>query len=109
MTRLEQRLGIQLFVRSTRNLALTELGAVYLAARCRPQISLVLEAHGSLHDLFHPVGPLRISMPISLALLLPDAIETFIVAHPGMTCDLDLSMDDVDPIENPYDVVLRFG
>ena len=100
---------MQLFVRSTRHLALTELGAAYLA-RCAPLIALARDAHGSLHDLAaHPVGPLRVSMPVSLALLLPDAIEAFVTAHPGVTCDLDLSMDDVDPIDNPYDIVLRFG
>lgn len=109
VTRLERRLGMQLFVRSTRHLTLTELGAAYLA-RCTPLIALAREAHASLHDLAaHPVGPLRISMPVSLALLLPDAIEAFITAHPGVTCDLDLSMDEIDPIENPYDIVLRFG
>ena len=109
LTRLEKQLGMSLFVRSTRHLTLTELGAAYLA-RCRPLIVATREAHHSLHDLnTHSVGPLRLSMPVSLALLLPDAIEEFLAAHPGVTCDLDLSMDDIDPIENPYDIVLRFG
>lgn len=109
VTRLEKQLGMRLFVRSTRHLALTELGAAYLK-RCAPLIAATREAHDSLHDLnAQPTGPLRISMPVSLALLLPDAIEAFIAEHPGVTCDLDLSMDDIDPIENPYDIVLRFG
>ncbi len=109
LTRLEKKRGMSLFVRSTRHLTLTELGAAYLA-RCKPLIAAMREAHDSLHDLnAYPAGPLRLSMPVSLAMLLPDAIEEFLAAHPKVTCDLDLSMDDIDPIENPYDIVLRFG
>src|SRR3546814_4233714 len=57
-----------------------------------------------------PKGRLRVSMPSSLAqLFLPTVIRDFRAQHPDIECDFDLNMQHIDPISNPYDLVLRFG
>ena len=57
-----------------------------------------------------PKGRLRISLPTSLAqLFLPAVISEFREQHPDIECDFDLSMRPIDPISNPFDLILRFG
>jgi len=110
VTELERGLGMQLLTRSTRRIELTEAGAVYFE-RCRHVVEEARVAHEQLLDMAaQPKGRLRISMPTSLAqLFLPVVIREFRAQHPDIECDFDLSMRPIDPITNPYDLVLRFG
>lgn len=107
---LEKKIGMKLLLRSTRHLALTAEGQAYLA-RCEVLVEQARGAHVQLLDMAsQPAGRLSISMPVSLALLmLPEVMDAFMTAYPAIDCDFDLSMADVDAIDNPYDVVLRFG
>ena len=107
---LEKKIGTKLLLRSTRHLALTPEGHAYLA-RCDVLVDQARAAHTQLQDMAsQPAGRLSISMPVSLALLmLPEVMDSFMSAYPAIDCDFDLSMVEVDAIDNPYDVVLRFG
>ncbi|WP_459616767.1 LysR family transcriptional regulator [Bordetella sp. 2513F-2] len=110
VSELERTVGVSLLTRSTRRIDLTEAGAVYFE-RCRHIVEEARVAHEQLLDMAaQPRGRLRISVPTSLAqLLLPEIINDFRAQYPDIACDLDLSMRPIDPISNPYDVVLRFG
>lgn len=110
VTELERGIGMRLLNRSTRRIDLTEAGAVYFE-RCRHIVEEARVAHEQLQDMAaQPKGRLRISMPTSLAqLFLPVVIREFRAQYPDIECDFDLSMRPIDPISNPYDLVLRFG
>ncbi|AUL17335.1 LysR family transcriptional regulator [Bordetella bronchiseptica] len=110
VSELERGLGMRLLNRSTRRIDLTEAGALYFE-RCRHIVEEARVAHEQLQDMAaQPKGRLRISLPTSLAqLFLTDVIPEFRGLYPDIECDFDLSMRPVDPISNPFDLVLRFG
>lgn len=107
---LEAELGVLLFQRTTRSLALTEAGTRYLE-----QVSRILtdleDADASLSQLqAAPRGRLRLSAPMSFGVLhLAQAIPDFLKRHPDV--DIDLSMSDrvVDLVEEGYDMAVRIG
>ena len=101
---------MRLLNRSTRKIDLTEAGAIYFE-RCRHIVEEARVAHDQLLDMaVQPKGRLRISLPTSLAqLFLPSVIREFREQHPDIECDFDLGMRSVDPISNPFDLILRFG
>ncbi|MFU1905867.1 LysR family transcriptional regulator [Bordetella avium] len=107
---LERNIGMKLLNRSTRRIDLTEAGMVYFE-RCRHIVEEARVAHEQLQDMAaHPKGRLKISMPTSLAqLFLPVVIRNFRDQYPDIECDFDLSLRPIDPISNPFDLVLRFG
>jgi len=110
VTELERSVGMKLLNRTTRRIDLTEAGAIYFE-RCRHIVEEARIAHDQLQDMAaQPKGRLRISLPPSLAsLFLPLIIRDFIAQYPDIECDFDLSVRTIDPISNPYDLVLRFG
>lgn len=110
VSELERDLGMKLLKRSTRRIELTEAGAVYFE-RCRHIVEEARVAHEQLQDMAtQPKGRLRISMPASMAqYFLPVVIREFREQYPEIECDFDLSMRPIDPISNPFDLVLRFG
>lgn len=106
--RLEERLGVRLFNRSTRSIALTTDGEA-LFARCQRIFAEVEAAEAEIaqsHQM--PRGRLRISMPLVGTLLTP-ALASFSRAYRDIELDLDFSDRLVDVIEEGFDVVLRTG
>lgn len=110
VTELERRIGLQLLTRTTRRIELTEAGALYFE-RCRHIIEEARVAHEQLHDMAAlPRGRLRVSMIASLAhLVLPVVMREFTEQYPDIECEFDLSGRPLDPISNPFDLVLRAG
>jgi DNA-binding transcriptional LysR family regulator len=111
ITRIEDRLGTRLFVRSTRALQLTPEGETYLARAQRILADIEeaerLIAHGSAAP---PQGPLRVnaSVPFGISCLLP-LVPDFLAAFPGIRLDLSLTDGLVDLIEERADVAIRVG
>lgn len=106
--RLEDRLGVRLFHRSTRTMTLTAEGALYLE-RCRRILGELEAADLELAQTREtPRGRLRVSLPIINAVTLP-ALTAFMHAYPGVELDLDFSDQFVDVIEGGYDAVVRAG
>ncbi|MDR3382872.1 LysR family transcriptional regulator [Cupriavidus basilensis] len=107
--RLEARLGIRLFHRSTRQIRLTDEGALFFE-RCRRILEEIDDAELELSRLQEaPRGRLRISVPaIGYRLLLPD-LAAFCAAYPEIEFDLDFSDRMVDVVEEGFDLVIRSG
>lgn len=110
ITRLEQRLGIQLLTRTTRRLALTNEGQTFLM-RCREILAAIeaAEAEAALSGTT-PRGHIRISSGAVLgrsqiAVMLPD----FHARFPDITVDLRISEQTVDLMAENIDVALRGG
>jgi DNA-binding transcriptional LysR family regulator len=108
VARLEQRLGVRLFHRDTRNMTLTEEGRLFLD-RCRRIFEEVEAAEMELtKTAIVPSGRLRISLPLG-GMFLMSIIGDFIEAYPAIVLDLDFSDRLVDVIEEGFDVVVRTG
>ncbi|MDF2396248.1 LysR family transcriptional regulator [Pseudomonas sp. 3MA1] len=108
IARLEERLKIRLFHRTTRSISLTAEGAGFLE-RCRRIAAEVEAAEFQLCDSSSaPVGKLRISAPQVHGLLMPVLAE-FMRRYPQIELDVDLCDRIVDVVEEGFDLVVRTG
>ncbi|MDA5543563.1 MULTISPECIES: LysR family transcriptional regulator [Yersinia] len=108
IARLEARLGVRLFHRSTRSIALTSEGALFLE-RSRRILAEVEAAELEMSQLADkPRGKLRVSFPLVSTLLLP-VLADFMLAYPDIALDLDFSDRIVDVVEEGFDAVIRTG
>ncbi|AUY14249.1 MULTISPECIES: LysR family transcriptional regulator [Serratia] len=108
IARLEERLSVRLFHRSTRTVNLTPEGAVFLE-RCRRILSEVKDAEAELlQTRGMPQGKLRISLP-SLGTLFMPKLGDFKRRYPEIELDIDYSDRLVDVIEEGFDAVIRSG
>lgn len=107
---LEQRLGVQLLLRSTRRVELTAAGAVYLE-RCTAVLEAAEAANTDImaqHDV--PRGTLRISTtPDVAAGYLVPIFAAFATHYPGIDFQIDLSPRPVDLVAEGFDVAVRVG
>ncbi|TKC79274.1 LysR family transcriptional regulator [Trinickia terrae] len=108
VARLEARLGLRLFHRSTRSVRLTPEGELFLA-RCQRILNEIVEAESELAvSRAAPTGRLRVSVPRVGMLLMP-VLAAFMRQYPEVQLDIDISDRIVDVIEDGFDVVLRTG
>ena len=110
VSRLEERLGVQLLRRTTRVLNLTETGQSFydhsariLADLDEAEAAIQLE-HGELR------GTLRVALPLSFGVRhMCKPIATFTKQHPKLHFDLDLNDRRIDLLEEGMDLALRIG
>lgn len=108
VARLEERLGVRLFHRSTRTVTLTPEGALFLE-RCRRIFCEIEAAELELSQtLSEPRGKLRISLPLVGMLMMP-TLSAFMRAYPDIELDLDFTDRLVDVIDEGFDAVIRTG
>jgi DNA-binding transcriptional LysR family regulator len=108
ISRLEERVGVRLFQRSTRSVRLTSEGQVFLE-RCRRIIGEIDLAENELSAMAGtPRGRLKVGLPLAGGLPLP-VIAAFMQAHPGIELDLDITDRVSDVIDEGLDVVIRGG
>ncbi len=108
IVRLEQRLGVRLFNRSTRSVTLTTEGEAFLR-RCQRIFQEVEAAELEIaQSTGAPRGRLKIGLPL-VGTLLTSALSTFASTYPEIELDIDLADRMVDVIEEGFDVVLRTG
>ncbi|MFT3687827.1 LysR family transcriptional regulator [Paenirhodobacter sp.] len=107
---LEERIGIRLLNRTTRNVAPTEAGERLLAA-VRPaleQIDRGFVGLGSLLD--HPSGTLRLSADeYAVQNLLWPALERFLPAYPEINVELVTDYGRTDIVRDRFDAGVRRG
>lgn len=108
VARLEERLAVRLFHRSTRTITLTPEGLLFLE-RCRRIFCEIEAAELELAQTREaPRGRLRVSMPLAGMLMTP-TVSAFMRAYPEIELDLDFSDRLVDVIEEGFDGVVRAG
>ncbi len=108
IARMEERLAVRLFHRSTRSITLTAEGTLFLE-RCRRIMGEVAAATAELSEASGvPRGRLRVSTPQLTALVMP-ALTGFMRRYPDIVLDIDLSERMVDVIEEGFDAVIRTG
>ncbi|MBB6488690.1 LysR family transcriptional regulator [Rhizobium lusitanum] len=105
---LEAHLGVRLINRTTRRMALTEEGKIYLEYVTRGLESLA-EGEATLSSVkSSPSGTLRVSAPMTVALVrFSEAIPAFLARHPQLKLDLHLDDRRVDLVREGFDVAIR--
>lgn len=110
LQRLEDRLGVRLVHRSSRQLDLTPAGTV-LFARVRPLVRAAQEADAAVRALDGvPRGLLRVSVPPGAGGLdIAGLAQGFLAAHPEVELEILATTRHVDLIGEGFDVALRAG
>jgi DNA-binding transcriptional LysR family regulator len=107
---LERELGAQLLVRTTRSASPTENGQAYYE-RCIAILADLEEADRAVASLqSEPRGLLRVNAPMSFGTLhLGRAIADFMEKYPELQIQLVLSDQQIDPVQEGFDVTLRIA
>jgi len=108
--RLEVRLGLKLFQRSTRRLSLTPEGERFLAS-CQSAMDILEQAEAELTShLSQPAGRLRVDLPAAFGRqrILPILLDIG-RQYPELSLTVTFSERFVDLIEEGIDLVIRIG
>lgn len=107
---LEEKLGAQLFYRTTRSVTLTDTGKAYYE-RCIPLLDQFNELEGIVQKRQSELaGRIRITAPTGFGSKeLVEAIADFQLLHPIVSIDLHLADHVVSIIEGGFDLAVRFG
>ena len=107
---LEDKLGVQLLVRSTRSLRLTEVGSeVFEHAQRSADIGKAVDNIASDH-LSTVSGVLRLSAPPSISdSLLAPLVGAFQLAHPDVRVHILVTERMVDQVEEGIDMLFKIG
>ncbi len=104
---LESRVGSRLFDRTTRSVALTEAGRVYLE-RCIECLQAFDDADASVGELAkEPRGVLRVTAPMEWQTELAPTLTLLMSKYPNLGVDLRVSNRTVDLVEEGIDVAVR--
>lgn len=110
VTDLEDRLGAKLFVRTTRQVSLTEAGVAYAAAARRILGDLEEAEKNAAGEYAEPKGELVITAPIFFGRrhVMP-VVEEFLERHPEITVRLVLLDRNIPLVEDHVDMAVRIG
>jgi len=107
---LEEHLGVQLFLRTTRRMNLTDSGRAYYH-QCVRILEDVLEAelatsqaHGTLK------GSLKVALPQTFGVMhMAPAINEFLLENPQIEFELDFNDRSVDLMQEGFDLAIRIA
>jgi len=108
VSRMEERLGVRLFARTTRSVKLTDSGRRYYE-ECSQALAQLVEAQREvMGQQQEPSGTLRISIPTTYAhhRILP-LLPAFRARYPQVKVDMHISNRNIDFVGEGYDVAIR--
>jgi DNA-binding transcriptional LysR family regulator len=107
---LEDDLGVQLFVRTTRQVSLTTDGAVF-AAQIKPAVEALENARKDVRNAYKAdQGCLRISAPTWFGkAVLPPILSGFRRLNPKISFEISLSDGLVNIVDDDYDLAIRIS
>ncbi|ENT8437259.1 TPA: LysR family transcriptional regulator [Pseudomonas aeruginosa] len=110
IARLEARLGLRLFERTTRRLALTDAGNAFYRT-CSRVLADLEESELSLHaDYVEARGRVRIDLPAAYGRLhVMPALLDYLRHHPLLTPHISFTDTFVDPVAEGIDILVRIG
>lgn len=110
IARLETRLGIRVFERTTRSVRLTDEGRRFYE-QVMPLVGALAEATGSAAGGAAAVrGRLRVNIdPFFSRLILGPKLGTFLDSHPDLELELRSRDDLGDMVADGFDLAIRFG
>ena len=110
VARLEQRLGLRLFQRTTRALSLTEDGRLFFQ-KCERILKELEDAEGSMRERAEtPTGVLKIELPAALGRMkIAPALGLLTRRYPELRVEASFDDQLTDLIEVGLDAVVRIG
>jgi DNA-binding transcriptional LysR family regulator len=110
ISRLEERLGVTLFNRTTRSQSLTDEGTLYYES-CRRALNEIKMAEDILEGgKLQASGKLRVSVPVLLGHFCISPLLTALAKeHPGLELEVSFSDRQVDLLEEGFDLAVRIG
>lgn len=107
---LEDELGVAVFRRTTRSVALTDAGASYLE-RCRHALTELEDAGRAIRgEAANPHGTLSVTAPVMFGRMhIAPVLADLMRAHPRLKVTLMLTDRNVRVIEEGIDVAVRIG
>ncbi|WP_085905585.1 LysR family transcriptional regulator [Kiloniella majae] len=110
ITRLEDRLGVRLLSRTTRNLSLTNEGTIYYKHAKDIATAIEQAEAETASSSKAPSGTLRITIAAALAKhqIVP-LIPTFLALYPDIEIDLNITEQHVDIVKENCDIAIRPG
>ena len=110
VTALEQRLNIKLFYRTTRKVSVTEEGRIFYQ-HCRSVLDGLNAAERAVNNLqSKPQGKIKLTAPATFGekTILP-LVNNFLAAYPNIQIVAYLSNQQIDLIDQGYDLAIRLG
>lgn len=107
---LEQRLGVKLFYRTTRKVALTEEGRIFYQD-CRNVLDGLEAAERAITNLqTKPQGKIKLTAPVTFGEqhILP-LLNNFMLQYPEVQVSAYLSNQQLDLVEQGFDLAIRVG
>lgn len=106
--RLEERLNTRLLRRSTRSISLTDMGRIYYE-RAREIHDRILALESEMADLQElPKGLIRITAAgLYAERYVTPALAEFVQKYPEVSIELDTRMEEVDIVQEGYDLSVR--
>jgi len=110
LKRVENTLGVELFIRTTRQLRLSHAGERYIPQCERALLMLDQAKQNMKHDLDIVDGELRISLSSDLGrnLVIP-WLDEFMDTHPKVSLKTNISDSNIDFYRDSVDIALRYG
>jgi DNA-binding transcriptional LysR family regulator len=106
---LEAAVDTRLLQRTTRQVSLTEAGALFLA-RIKPALTTIADAgRAMLDDRAEPRGLLRVTTTPALAESVGGILLELLDRHPQIRLELDFSDHVIDLVAEGYDIAIRPG
>lgn len=110
VARVEEKLGVKLFARTTRRIRLTDDGQLYFE-QCSEALRKIDDVEKMITgNLSAPKGTLKISVPTTYGYfrVLP-VLTKFKALYPQVTLEIDISNRTIDFIEEGFDLAIRLG
>lgn len=106
---MENRIGVPLLTRTTRNVGLTQAGQIFLE-RARPALNDLTAAYDTTRNLGEPAGLLRLQMPRGvIPLLIEPILSGFCDAYPKIDLEIDASESPANLVHAGYDAGVQLG
>ncbi|TVO74250.1 LysR family transcriptional regulator [Sedimenticola selenatireducens] len=110
LKRVESALGVELFIRTTRQLRLSSAGEKYIP-QCNQALLMLEQAKQNMKDDLDIVdGELRISLASDLGRnLVTSWLDEFMETYPSITLRTHISDSNIDFYRDSVDIALRYG
>ncbi|QPC42782.1 LysR family transcriptional regulator [Kaustia mangrovi] len=110
VARLEERLGVQLLLRTTRTLTLTQEGEIFFE-KCRAILEDIDTAEALMSERRREIsGTLRVSVPVAFGRLWAAPTLTKAASkHPALALNLSFTDRYIDLVEEGIDLAVRIG